>query len=199
MSIRVIQETVSNIEAYESIGIGFEVRSRVCLDTLVSSKGMIIRETATNPWWKDYDDCPEDRPTALPTRWSTANWAMFAAYVDSQRVGGVITARDTPGMNMLEGRTDVALIMDIRIAFAFRGMGIGRALFENALVWAQDHRCAELRVETQDVNVPACRFYAAMGCDLLSAEQNAYPNSDETKLVWRIALPSNRNRVKNKG
>lgn len=36
------------------------------------------------------------------------------------------------------------------------------------------HQCRELKVETQDTNVRACRFYAAMGCALRAVEENAY-------------------------
>jgi hypothetical protein len=43
----------------------------------------------------------------------------------------------------------------------------------------------QLEVETQNNNVAACRFYAAMGCELRSIDRLAYPDlPDEAQLVW---------------
>jgi hypothetical protein len=45
-------------------------------------------------------------------------------------------------------------------------------------------------VETQDINVPACRFYAAAGYVLVRVEPQAYPTlPDETRLIWQKQLP----------
>jgi hypothetical protein len=42
-----------------------------------------------------------------------------------------------------------------------------------------------LEVETQNVNVPACRFYARMGCTLGAINCFAYADApDEVQLRW---------------
>jgi hypothetical protein len=42
-----------------------------------------------------------------------------------------------------------------------------------------------MKVETQDINVPACRFYAKHGFALRAADCFAYPTlPDETMLLW---------------
>ena len=47
----------------------------------------------------------------------------------------------------------------------------------------------EVRVETQDVNVPACRFYHAHGFRLERVVLGAYPNlPNEVQLLWRKPL-----------
>ena len=44
-------------------------------------------------------------------------------------------------------------------------------------------------VETQQVNVGACRLYERCGCELISAAANAYPDlPGEVRLVWRKRL-----------
>jgi len=44
-------------------------------------------------------------------------------------------------------------------------------------------------VETQNVNVPACRFYARMGCVLGGIHRFAYPElPGEARLLWYKAL-----------
>ncbi len=51
------------------------------------------------------------------------------------------------------------------------------------------HECAELKIETQNINVPACRFYARQGCRLSAIVSHAYAEfPDEIQLIWRLAL-----------
>jgi hypothetical protein len=50
--------------------------------------------------------------------------------------------------------------------------------------------CRELKVETQNVNVAACRFYAALGCELRFAREEAYPECPgEAQFLWYRVLP----------
>jgi hypothetical protein len=43
----------------------------------------------------------------------------------------------------------------------------------------------ELKAETQNINVPACRFYARLGCTLRTIDRFAYANlPDEVQLLW---------------
>jgi hypothetical protein len=45
--------------------------------------------------------------------------------------------------------------------------------------------CRLLKIETQNVNVPACYFYRRMGCTLASIDSLAYPDlPDEVQLMW---------------
>jgi GNAT superfamily N-acetyltransferase len=90
---------------------------------------------------------------------------------------------------MLGARRDVALLWDLRVAPDVRGRGVGTALFRAAERWAQAKYCTVLEVETQDINVPACRFYARMGCRLGAIDAHAYvefPN--EVQLLWTKRL-----------
>jgi len=42
-----------------------------------------------------------------------------------------------------------------------------------------------LKVESQNINVPACRFYDAQGCELRAVQHGAYPDlPDEVQLLW---------------
>jgi GNAT superfamily N-acetyltransferase len=85
---------------------------------------------------------------------------------------------------MLEGRRDLSVLWDIRVAPDARGRGVGSALFERVEAWALAQRCRQLRVETQNINVPACGFYARHGCELRAAHP-AYPDlPNEIQLLW---------------
>jgi len=186
--MRIVDVGVAGLVAYDAIDIGFQITSRLSVPHLVASRGQDIIEIPTETRFKNYDDCEEDRPTVLPTRWDTSRWAVFMAFEEDLPSGGTILARETPDLDLLEGRTDLAQMMDIRVAPAFRGEGVGKALFLHAKDWAASQSCIELRVETQDTNVAACRFYGAMGCHLHSADPHGYDDCDEAKLIWSIAL-----------
>ena len=57
--------------------------------------------------------------------------------------------------------------------------------------WASEQGCRELKIETQDVNVVACRFYARLGCVLRAVHRGAYPLFPrELQLLWYKTLVS---------
>jgi GNAT superfamily N-acetyltransferase len=92
---------------------------------------------------------------------------------------------------MLEGRNDLAVLWDIRVAPEFRGQNIGSTLFAAAQAWALARGARQLKVETQNINVPACRFYARQGCVLRAIERLAYPElPDEIQMLWYKDLPA---------
>ena len=114
-----------------------------------------------------------------------SNWAVFAAYDAQHRVGGAIVVWDTPGIYMLEARTDLAVLWDIRVRREYRRSGIGSRLFDTCAELAKRKGCTRLKVETQDINVPACRFYAARGCELRGIHHGIYPElPDEVQFLW---------------
>ncbi|HEX8671175.1 MAG TPA: GNAT family N-acetyltransferase, partial [Longimicrobium sp.] len=128
-----------------------------------------------------------------PARWAKRfdvwNWGVLAARIGGRRVGGAVIAFNTPGVDMLEGRRDLAVLWDIRVAPDVRAQGVGTALFRAAETWARARRCAELKVETQNIDVPACRFYAKQGCVLAEANRGVYPSlPHEVQLIWRKPL-----------
>ena len=93
---------------------------------------------------------------------------------------------------MLQGRADLAVLWDIRVAPNCRGRSVGRRLFEAAITWAQSQGCIEMHIETQNINVPACHFYQRMGCTLLRVVRDAYDKSPgEHQLIWCKALTRN--------
>jgi GNAT superfamily N-acetyltransferase len=90
---------------------------------------------------------------------------------------------------MLEGRDDIVCLWDIRVLPDQRECGIGRQLFGAVETWAKDRRCTLLKIETQDINVPACKFYKNLGCELRDVDENAYPHElNEIQLLWYKGL-----------
>jgi hypothetical protein len=62
---------------------------------------------------------------------------------------------------------------------------VASALFAAVETWARSRGCFQLKVETQNTNVAACRFYAHEGCVLRTVRKGAYPDlPDEVQLLW---------------
>ena len=139
------------------------------------------------PYTKDYD--AEEPPSRWSEIWDLSNWGLLFALDGEQRVGSAVVAWRTQGVNMLQGRDDLAVLWDIRVKPDFRGTSAGKALFAAAADWARERKCTEMKIETQNINVPACRFYAAIGAELWSINRFAYPDMpEETQLLWRYPL-----------
>jgi GNAT superfamily N-acetyltransferase len=138
-----------------------------------------------NPYVKDYDAIDGEGPLCWRRRFDVSNWTLFTARVSGRPVGGAAVAFNTPGLTMLEGRRDLSVLWDIRVAPDARGNGIGSALFERVEAWAQAHGCRQLKVETQHINVRACGFYARHGCTLRAVHHSAYHElPEEIQLLW---------------
>jgi GNAT superfamily N-acetyltransferase len=148
--------------------------------------GLVFSERKNeNPFLKDYDADEDEGPVHWGKKWNLSNWGVISAYLHDSRVGGCVIAFDTPGVDMLEGRKDIAVLWDLRVHPNHRTDGIGSKLFQAAVTWARERDCRQLKVETQNINVPACRFYARHGCTLGVVNQYAYIEyPDEVELIW---------------
>lgn len=183
MPIKILEEASASLGEYECVPIAFEGRSRFEINATNDATRYHLVEKPVNTFLKDYD--AYERPTMLPDRFDLSKWGFFSAFDDGTRVGGAITAWNTPGVEMLEGRSDLVCLWDIRVVPEQRGRGIGRKLFAAAERWAKERQCRLLKVETQDINVPACRFYEHLGCELRGVDKNAYSDGlNDVQLLW---------------
>jgi len=186
--LEIRQEPAAALDEYATVPIAFEVRS--VFEVAEAGGGFELTERpVAAPYLKDHDAIPGEGPATWPKHFDLSSWALFAAWRDGRRVGGAAVAFDTSGVDMLEGRRDLAVLWDIRVAPYVRARGVGTALFRAAEAWARERGCAELKVETQNIDVPACRFYARQGCVLAEANRGAYPTlPHEVQLIWRKPL-----------
>lgn len=183
----IIEESVEVLPEYSRVPIWFEVHSVFEVQLLDAGlKGLRLSERpVVPPWVKDYDASKGEGPTRWAGRWNISNWGVISAFVDGSRVGGCVIAYDTPGVQKLEDRKDIAALWDLRVAPHCRGKGIGGRLVEASIAWAKRRRCRMLKVETQNINVPACRLYAKHSFILGVVNRYAYAElPDEVELVW---------------
>ena len=183
--VDVVEEATTDLREYSQIPIAFEVREVV--DVVETPHGRnrfsLTLRAIDSPYEKDYDVLAP--PAAWPSQFDLSHWRFFAARVGGERVGGAAVVLRAPDVQMLQGRADVAILWDIRVAKNARRHGVGAALMENVEAWSVAHGARWLEVETQNINVPACRFYEQIGFELREVNRSAYVTlPGEIQLIW---------------
>lgn len=185
----------AGIGRYASIPIAFEGKSILRIAPLGSGlEGLhMVEEQVDPPFQKDYDRMGGDTgPASWVEEIGPDRLSLYLAEEAGRPAGGIALMLDTTGFFIHEGRRELALLWDIRVLPELRSRGIGRQLFQFAASMARDHGCRQLKIETQNTNVAACRFYAAMGCTLGAIHRFAYAGvpqaAQEAMLLWYFDL-----------
>lgn len=193
MTLTIVEDSPALLAEYAQVPIGFTVaeffddRALAGLKRDASAQAVAV----STPYWKDYDSYPGGHPTAWPHRFDLSRWNILAAYDGTRRVGGVVVIVDDPQIDLLRDCHACALLWDIRVKLDARRQGIGSALLEAAGRSACKLGAQRLRVETQNINVPACRFYHRHGFRLERVIPGAYAElPNEVQLLWRKPLKS---------
>ncbi|HEV2863373.1 MAG TPA: GNAT family N-acetyltransferase [Pyrinomonadaceae bacterium] len=190
--MEIVEEPIAVAPELARIPISFEVESVFDVTALGGGLGGLIlsERRLDTPYVKDYDTAEGEHPSLWAGRFDVSNWGFVGAHSNGARVGGAVVAFNTQGVSMLEGRRDLAVLWDIRVSPEARGQGVGFALFRAAGTWAAARGCRQLKIETQNINVPACRFYARQDCVLGAINRFAYREfPDEVQLLWYKSLP----------
>jgi ribosomal protein S18 acetylase RimI-like enzyme len=195
MEIAVLPVNNESLVEYSKIPNRFEVSSRLSVGLINGGIGgaILYEEGVVPPYIKDYDALEVASEGEGPTRWprvfDTSNWGLFLIRQDGVPIGGATVAFRTTEVQMLGGRDDITVLWDIRVHPEHRRSGIGSALFNEAASWSRERGCQYLKIETQNINVPACRFYHRQGCRLGEINRFAYIDyPDEVMLVWYLTL-----------
>jgi|SRR5689334_737208 len=186
-SLTIIEESADRLADYAAVPIGFtvaEVFDENAIAALAGGESAAPTALAT-PYWKDYDAYAGNGPTNWPATFDTSRWTILAGYRGTQRVGGVIAIVADPKVDLLRDCSACALLWDLRVAPNVRGQGIGSALLDAAESAVRRRGARALRVETQQVNVPACRLYRRHGFHLERVTRGAYADlPSEVQLLW---------------
>jgi len=154
--------------------------------------GFTLVETPIEPYIKDFCVGDDESITRWEKRWDISNWAFFMAFDGERPVGGATIVSRTKEIKMLSGRDDLAVLWDIRVDDAYKHKGIGQALFDMSVNWSREQGLVQMKIECQNNNIPAIRFYHKQGAILSSIDEYAYYNEPEyrheTQLIWFIDL-----------
>ena len=181
MQLRLTLEPAIDLANYALIPSSFAVGER-----FVSSGDCV---SVSSAYTKDYDAQPGQHPTEWARRFDLTSWRFAAAHLGETRVGGAAIVLDARSVEPDLATPDAALIWDIRVHPDFRHRGVGRALLDFVESHARAAGRGRMIVETQDINVAACRLYASAGYVLTCVSPRAYPDlAEETQLIWEKQL-----------
>lgn len=181
------EEAISRLDLLGKISMAFRVDRMLALSLVSGGLGGIslTEVSVEEPWIKDYDAIKGEGPTRWADQFDVSNWGLLIACVGERPIGGAVVAFDTPGVDILEGRFDIAVLWDIRVDPEARSRGIGTRLFRAAEAWARSRGCRVMKIETQNINVAACQLYARQGCTLGAINRFAYADlPNEIQLIW---------------
>ena len=187
LDVKVEPPTLSTLQAYGDVPVAFLVESRFRVEPVRNGLGgwLLTEEGVEHPCVKDYDALEGEGPSRCRRQFDISHWGIISVFEGAQRIAGAVIAYDSPNVFMLEGRDTLAVLWDIRVRPENRRSGVGGLLFPHVVAWAKTRGCTHLKIETQNINVPACKFYAAMGCELRSIHLDAYPGlPEETQFLW---------------
>ena len=181
----------SQLNEYARISIAFTVSS--ILEARLLDKGLGGIQLVEQPvpaYIKDYDMF--DSPLSWSHEFDIKNWRFFLAQEGEKIIGGAALVWNTSDVNILDGRDDLSVLWDLRVAPEMRRCGVGKKLFEHAAAWSKSKNCVQMKIETQNINVNACRFYASMGAELGDIRRFAYRHdvllNYEVQLNWYLSL-----------
>jgi streptothricin acetyltransferase len=195
-----------SLNELEKIPISFEVKSQFNIELLEGGLGGMVfhEEPVIPPERRDFDKDEGQGPHRWLQNFDVSSWRMLVCREGDTPAGGLVIAREYRdsyasvqplpgfGIQMLEGRDDLALVWNIRVQPAYRHSGIGSRLFNEAIKWSKEQGLKQLKVETQNNNVNACRFYARQGCKLGEIHRYKYIDvpayAHEVMLVWYLDL-----------
>lgn len=111
---------------------------------------------------------------------------------NARSIGAAAIATRTKDINMLCKRDDLVALWDIRVADEYKHQGIDYALFQKAAQWSRVQGMTQLKIECQNNNVPAVKFYRKQGAVLEGIDEYAYYNDPyakgEIQFIWYLDL-----------
>jgi ribosomal protein S18 acetylase RimI-like enzyme len=154
--------------------------------------GFTFTESPVKPYIKDFCVADDESVTRWEEEFDISNWAFFMAFDGQHPVGAAAVVSRTKEINMLGGRDDLAVLWDIRVDDTYKRQGVGQTLFDMAANWSRGQGLTQLKIECQNNNVPAVKFYHKQGAVLSMVDEYAYYNEPEyrheTQLIWYLDL-----------
>ena len=186
MDIELIEAPIASVSELGLVPIAFSVdRVYDVVPSRDSGRFVLSERFIEPPYLKDYDGIPGEGPSQWARQFDIARWGFIRAQSNGHLLGGAVVAFDSVDVDMLEGRRDLAALWDIRVSPNVRGKGIGSGLLKASAAWAVSKGCRQLKVETQNINVPACKLYQRQGFMLKAVNRLAYPElPGEIQLLW---------------
>ena len=167
--------TAANQAGLNRCDNSFTVEAELCLHAEDGRISTTVRPVT--PYVKRYGPEIHDPRTYI----DKTDHAAWLAYVDGHLAGQILVH---------ENWNRFAIIWDIAVDPPFRRRGVGHRLIEQAIEWARERGLPGVMLETQSINVPACRLYERCGFVLGGLDGYLYrgvmPGTREIALFWYL-------------
>ncbi len=166
------EQTIQNVDRCDNT---FTVESRLVLSAV---DGEISYSVAPiPPRQKNFPPEAKDYRAYL----TDPEKVIFFAYADGELAGQI---------RIMKWWNAFAYIDDLAVEPRFRKHGVGRALIQRGIEWARAKGFPGLMLETQNINIPACRLYKSCGFELGGFDRNVFkalmPSTDEIAMYWYL-------------
>ncbi|AFC30519.1 YyaR [Paenibacillus mucilaginosus 3016] len=168
----IIKMTHSTLKDFNKHNEGFMVTGRI-IPKYEDSIWTYTEEIFEEPYYKQYENDDIDISYIYERE-----KAVFLYYDDNISIGQIKLRSNWNGF---------ALVEDIAVAKDQRKKGIGTALLKKAEEWARQNNLIGLMLETQDVNISACLFYARNDFKIGGVDSMLYsnfPTANEKAIFW---------------
>lgn len=150
--------------------------------------GIIFKEVSIEKYVRDF--AKHAKASKYKEKFDISNWAFFMAFDEEKPIGAITVVSRTDNVNMLHGRNDLSVLWDIRVSGTYKHQGIGQKLFDLVVEWSRKNGFRQMKIECQNNNVPACKFYYKQGAILSKIDEYAYYNDidsrDEIQLIKQL-------------
>ena len=181
----------SYFDKYDKIPMLVHVKSIFKLNKIENGLGgILLKETSVEECIKDLG--AYEKATENAVEFDITNWKFFMAFYNELPIGAATVASKTKEIHMLDGRDDMSVLWDIRVDDRYKRQGVGSKLFTMAVEWSKSKGLKQMKIECQNNNVQACKFYHKHGAILGMIDEYAYYKDadakDEVQLIWYLDL-----------
>ena len=126
MPAMIVEAPITSVGELAQVRTAFTVDRAYEVSASERGGGFILSERLIEaPYVKDYDSIPGENPTQWARRFDVSRWGFFRAESNGRLIGGAVIAFSSADLAMLEGRQDLAVLWDIRVAPDVRGQESG--------------------------------------------------------------------------
>ncbi|GKX66485.1 GNAT family N-acetyltransferase [Inconstantimicrobium mannanitabidum] len=177
----------SYFEQYDKIPMLVHVKSILKLEKIQNGfGGILLKETPCKEYLKDMGK--DEKATDYAKNFDITNWAFFMAFNNNKPIGAATVVSRTVDIHMLDNRDDMSVLWDIRVDDAYKQLGVGTRLFNMAVDWSKLNGFKQMKIECQNNNVPAFKFYTKHGATLGKIDEYAYYHDEEEKDEVQLIL-----------
>lgn len=165
--IEIIEISNGNIHDFITQPESFEVFGRID-PTYSNGRWTYIEVLFEERFEKMYDTYDEK---AIEQYVLNNDKTAFFIYLNGEAAGRILVEKNWNGY---------CYIVDIFIKKQFKQKGLGKELLKKSIDWSKQNYLSGVMVETQDINLTACRFYKNLGFEIGGLDKFLYDRRDDT-------------------